>query len=119
GRDSTSTYAYSLQVAASGQFNPHKVMFELYDGTNNPQAISTTTLEANKWYVISGTYDGSTLRIFVNGTQESSTATTVNPGAQTSPLAIGKNANNNNRYFNGTIDEPKVYNQAHSAAQVL
>ncbi len=118
GRDSTTTYAYTLQIQNGGGGN-NKAIINLYDGSNNPNAASTSNIKVNEWTFIAATYDGSSLKIYVDGKLEGTTATAVDPGVQTSPLVLGKNAMTTNRYLHGSIDEPKVYNQALSAAQIL
>ena len=57
------------------------------------------------------TYDGTTLRLYVNGTQVSSTATGGAIPASTGALRIGGNAIWG-EYFKGSIDEVRVYRRA-------
>ena len=49
-------------------------------GGNNVQAYGTATLALNTWSHLATTYDGTTLRLFLNGTQ-------VNTLAQTGTIA--------------------------------
>jgi hypothetical protein len=77
----------------------------------------TSAIPANTWTHLAATYDGSTLRIYVNGTQVSSLAATGTITTSTSPLRIGGNAIWS-EWFNGLIDEVRVYNRALSAAEI-
>ncbi len=63
------------------------------------------------------TYDGSTLRFYVNGTQVASTAHTGAITSSTNPLQIGGDSLYG-QFFAGLIDEVRVYNVALTAAQI-
>ena len=63
------------------------------------------------------TYDGSALRFYVNGTQVSSVARTGSILTSTNALQIGSDSIYG-QYFNGLIDEVRIYNAALSAAQI-
>ena len=77
----------------------------------------TSALATNTWTNLAETYDGATLRLYVNGTQVSSLAHTGNIATSTNPLQIGGDSIYG-QYFKGTIDEVRVYNAALTAAQV-
>jgi len=77
----------------------------------------TSAIPANTWTHIAATYDGSNLRIYVNGTQVSSLAATGTITTSTSPLRIGGNAIWS-EWFSGLIDEVRIYNRALTAAQI-
>jgi hypothetical protein len=77
----------------------------------------TAAIALNTWTHVALTYDGATLRMFVNGVQVSTHAQTgsviVAPGA----LRIGGDSVWG-EYFKGLIDEVRVYNRALSAAEI-
>jgi RHS repeat-associated protein len=77
-------------------------------------------LVAGQTYHLVGTYDGSTMRLYVNGTQVASKATTAAIASSSDSLNVGAYANGSARsaYFNGVIDEVAVYNTALSASAV-
>ena len=83
----------------------------------NADALSTAALAANKWSYLAVTYDGSALRLYVNGTQVGSQARTGAITSSTSQLQIGGD-NIYGQYFKGLIDEVRVYNTALSAAAI-
>ena len=72
---------------------------------------------AGQWTHVALTYDGATLRLFVNGVQVASTAAGGAIQASSNPLWIGGN-NPYGEYFAGVIDEAQVYNRALAAAEV-
>ncbi|TDC99450.1 hypothetical protein E1292_31835 [Nonomuraea deserti] len=63
------------------------------------------------------TYDGSVLRLFVNGQQVDERALTGSLYDDGSPLRIGGNEVWS-EYFSGLIDEVRVYSRAQSAAEI-
>jgi len=77
----------------------------------------TAGLPVNTWSHLAATYDGITLRLYVNGTQVASGALSVAIDSSTSPLRIGGNSIWG-EYFAGRIDEIRIYNRALSSAQV-
>jgi Concanavalin A-like lectin/glucanases superfamily len=97
------------------------------DDGNRPQAFTVTTAERgvrgptapplNTWTHLSATYSASTLRLFVNGTQVSTRSVGTPLGASNLPLRIGGNAVWS-EWFQGRIDEVRVYNRALTAAEI-
>jgi len=63
------------------------------------------------------TYDRATVRLYVNGLQVSSLPATGAIATSTNPLTIGGDATWG-QYFEGRIDEVRVYNVALTAAQI-
>ena len=76
-----------------------------------------TASPVNAWTHVALTYDGATLRLYVNGTQVATPATTGAIQATDSPLWIGGN-NPYGEYFQGLIDEVRVYNRALTQADI-
>jgi concanavalin A-like lectin/glucanase superfamily protein len=77
----------------------------------------TAGLPLNTWSHLAATYDGATLRLYVNGAQVSSRALTGAMRVTGQPLRIGGNAVWA-EWFSGRIDEVRVYSRALSAAQI-
>ena len=63
------------------------------------------------------TYDGAALRLYLNGTQVASAAAHRQHPTSTNALQIGSDSIYG-QYFNGLIDEVRIYNIALSAAQI-
>ncbi|MEM3698073.1 MAG: G1 family glutamic endopeptidase [Candidatus Bathyarchaeia archaeon] len=85
------------------------------------EGIQTTTNQwiANKWYHLAGTYDGNSLKIYVNGILENSRLLSGNLFAQGAyPLSIGSYTLGNQYFFNGAIDEVKIYNYARTPEEI-
>jgi fibronectin type 3 domain-containing protein len=86
-------------------------------GVADVVAYGTGALTANTWTHLAVTYDGTTLRLYVNGTRVASGAQTGNILTSTDPLQIGGDSIYG-QYFQGTIDEVRVYNVVLTAAQI-
>jgi hypothetical protein len=71
-----------------------------------------------EWYFICGTYDGSYVKIYTNGVLSTSISTTVVPGIYTSTSTQIGFMNYSTRYWNGAIDELRIYNRALSAGEI-
>ena len=86
-------------------------------GGNTQFLSGPTASPVNAWTHVALTYDGATLQLFVNGTQVASRATTGAIQATDNPLWIGGN-NPYGEYFQGLIDEVRVYDRALTQADI-
>ncbi len=80
-------------------------------------AEGASALPANTWSYLAGTYDGSKLRLYVNGALVSTTSVSGTMTSSTSVLRIGGDSIWG-EYFNGLIDEVRIYNRALSASEI-
>jgi hypothetical protein len=109
---------------------PSDLIYALYagDATGRPAAHVFTTADKgfsgttgtplNAWTHLAATYDGATLRLYVNGVQSSSKAVTGSIRASAGVLRIGGNGSWGNEWFSGLIDEVRLYNRALTAAEI-
>src|SRR5262245_57180055 len=86
-------------------------------GGSYADAFGPAALPASSWSYLAETYDGSTLRLYVNGTEVASTAHTGTIANSANPLQIGGDSIYG-QFFDGLIDEVRVYNVALTAAQI-
>ena len=86
-------------------------------GTFGSDLVGTSALTANTWAHLAATYDGATMRLYVNGVQVASRAQTGAIATSTNPLQIGGDSIYG-QYFAGRIDEVRIYNRALSAAEI-
>ena len=75
------------------------------------------SLSANQWIHLAGTYDGTTLRLYVNGNQVSSQPQAGGIDVTNGVLRIGGNSYWG-EFFQGRIDEVRIYNRALSASEI-
>jgi len=81
------------------------------------EAVGPNSLTANTWAHLAETYDGATMRLYVNGVQVASHAQTGAIATSTNPLQIGGDSIYG-QYFAGRIDEARIYNRALSQAEI-
>jgi hypothetical protein len=86
-------------------------------GGGTPWVSGPTASPVNAWTHVALTYDGAALRLFVNGTQVATGAASGAIQASSNPLWIGGN-NPYGEYFQGLIDEARVYNRALTATDI-
>jgi hypothetical protein len=72
----------------------------------------------NTWYFVCGTYDGTTIRLFVNGVQQTDIKSNVTRST-TPPSEICTLGWKQYRAFNGKIDHVRIFSNGLTAAQVL
>ncbi|AQT68755.1 Chitinase A1 precursor [Anaerohalosphaera lusitana] len=77
-----------------------------------PEALTDSVMSTGTWYHVAGTYDGSSIRVYINGSEVASTPQSGSIALSTSPLNIGRGAYANSRTFDGAIDEVRIYNYA-------
>jgi VCBS repeat-containing protein len=109
------------------------LVYTLYAGspTNRPMVWFNTSssdstahgfagpaaLPLNVWSHLAGTYDGTTLRLYVNGTLVASQAFSGAIVSSTGVLRLGGNSVWG-EYFRGRLDEVRLYNRALSASAI-
>jgi Concanavalin A-like lectin/glucanases superfamily/Glycosyl hydrolase family 20, domain 2 len=114
GIDKAQTYRLTSAAASSTSAN-----WALWIVDSNGASYSVTTpapVNNREWHHIAGTYDGNTLRLYVDGQEVSSLNATFSIKSSTTPLEIGRR--DQARYFKGKIDEVKIMSVAASAAYV-
>lgn len=79
-----------------------------------------TPVALNTWYHVVGTYDGTTLSLYVDGKLVSTSPSTVSLRATTKPLRVGDldAGTQTNSHFVGDVDEFAVYTSVLTARQV-
>jgi hypothetical protein len=91
------------------------------NGTTRTLVTSAATLSLNTWYNLTFTYDGTTLKLYKNGIQDTNTSTatytlgqnSVNPSIGSNPILAPYSD-----WFKGSIPIVQLYNRALSAQEV-
>ena len=96
-------------------------------GSNRPSANAYTTVDNDirataqvplaTWTHLAATYDGSVLALYVNGVQAATLIASGSIISSTGALRIGGNTIWG-EYFNGLIDEVRIYSRALSATEI-
>ena len=107
-----------LRLVLFSNYN-NSLTFSVSNGTTSTQDnVNTgTILSANTWYHVIGTYDGANVKIYINGTLKKSYTTTITPGSFT-PIKTVIGWHYSDRFFNGQIDDVRIYNYALTPEQV-
>jgi len=94
-----------------------KLRFTIY-GTVDVTAVDTATIETGVWYHLAAVRDyGSNIRLYVNGALVAETSESVGTLHSTKALRLG-NGHYGSQYFDGIIDEFRVYTRALSAEEI-
>ena len=111
------TFAYVLYGKVWSPTGPVRPGMRTF--TTAGQAVSGgSVLPANTWSHFAGTYDGTTLRVYINGTQVASLAATGALVNSSGLLSIGGNLVSSIEYFTGRLDEIRLYNRALSVSEI-
>jgi hypothetical protein len=88
-------------------------------GLNNLHEVySSTNVEKDKWYHVAGVYDNTNWYIYVNGKLETKKENGAKIGKSNNGLSIGKKGVAIRDFFDGTIDEVRVWNRALSEKEI-
>jgi len=96
--------------------------FNLEDGIINP-IISTEQPPANEWHHVVATYNGSFMRLYVDGVEWVNSTFAGQILYDDNPVLIGADSDNANHIpdsgWNGIIDEVLIYNRSLSQGEIL
>ena len=98
-------------------------LLDLYSGqpriiVGSATAQSPSVLPANAWYHIAGTYNGDSVRIYVNGVCTDSSEVSGSVPTNSHDVYIGIDQNHAS-HFTGTIDEVRIWNTARNASEIV
>lgn len=88
---------------------------------NNGTFVSVegaTTLDQNTWYHIAGTWDGSDIKVYVNGVLDGSEPCLGNFVTNTDPFKIGGGLSNGTEFFSGKIHGVRFWNAAKTETEI-
>lgn len=111
--------SYALRLWGDG-----KVMFtanfgEPFGFVGSGDWLSAGSIGVNVWHHIAVTYDGTQVRFYIDGVFDGNEIPVeLVFGRATQPLFIGADFPDDNQYFDGRVDDIRVYNRALSAAEV-
>jgi len=106
---------YGLNITSGGK---GQIMFMSNNTTYS--ATSTTSINDNKWHYLIGTYDGETLKIYVDGVfEDDDTDPSGNLPTDTGSVRIGADYQTTPaNFFNGSIDEVRIFSRALSPEEI-
>ncbi len=95
--------------------NGQGLVFGGKSSTGGTEANSGQDLPLNTWTHLAGTFDGTTVRLYINGILAANATGTIGM-PNTAPLIIGGSGSCQN--FGGLIDEVEIYNRALSQPEL-
>ena len=110
--------AYELRIANWGEADAPRLEFVVSDGSvpgNWGGARASDPIALGTWIHVAGTYDGSMVRLCINGNLVAETPYTADIGAGNAGFFVG---GLNWQYFQGLIDEVRLWNVALSQAEI-
>jgi len=92
----------------------------LYSSFNTASNLYSSAYSFNlrQWYFIATTFNGSSIKLYVNGTAIGSFSANTTIATDSHSLTIGKDAQGASEFFNGIIDEVMIYNRALSDGEI-
>lgn len=101
-------------------FDESGVLFELVEDPDLGKPVGSRRIENDKWHHITGTFDGATRKIYVDGELHGTVDGTFVPGTLDCPLYIGAMVYGGSlgHHFFGQIDDVRVYNRALSGDEI-
>ncbi|HCA08594.1 endo-beta-N-acetylglucosaminidase H [Chryseobacterium sp.] len=94
----------------------NKLQFVVSINNVQQKLASVTALNANTWYHVAATYDGSAMKIYINGVLDATKSQTGNV-ASNGAFNVGY-LYNTSRNFNGKVDEVRVWKRALTQTEI-
>jgi hypothetical protein len=109
----SNNYNYMLNVQSSEVGD-----FRVKTPSGTTYLDGSTTLSVGQWYFLYGIYNGSTARVYLDGSQDGTDSRTGNiESSGAAPVAFGRRRvypTVDDRFFDGIIDEARISNVARS-----
>jgi len=114
----SSTQGYELILQTSGAGS--KMEFNLGIGGVEYDVFSNGSVADSLWHHVTGTYDGKTMRLYIDGVLQTDTqAITGSVGYSASNnLRMGVQENTTSNDYDGLLDEARIYNRTLSGNEV-
>lgn len=95
--------------------NTNQVNFALTPVGN---VTSTVSINDGNWHHVAGTYDGATMKIYVDGVLENQLSVTATIANSSYNVAIGENLQATGRSFHGSIDEVRIWGVSRTESEI-
>ncbi|MGB0403327.1 MAG: LamG-like jellyroll fold domain-containing protein [Salibacteraceae bacterium] len=99
-----------MRAGDGGALAKEKIQLVVRTGATNNKLNGNKSLTTGQWYHLAGTYDGSTMKIYINGILDVSKSVSGNVSAS-GPFQLGYNYNTS-RFFDGEMENVTVWKTA-------
>jgi len=95
------------------------IVFHISDGTNFARVHGKTNIVDGKWHHIVAVREGNILKLYVDGAlDETADASLVGSITDGSNIYIGRQTVSGGTYFDGIMDDVRIYNKALTASEI-
>ena len=113
---------YTLGLSSSSSPTHPRTAFLRFNQATSGELYQLNSLSqypsgGYSWIHVAGTYDGTTMRMYVNGVEESSIVGPAAIAANAVDVGIGAQSDGTRR-FNGTLDDIRIYNRALTSSEI-
>jgi hypothetical protein len=95
-----------------------KFHFSVNDWSRTAGLNGSATINADEWHHLAAVYNGSVMQLYLDGKLDATQPWTGGIGKNDSDVLIGENAQQPGRFFNGLIDDVRIYNHALSESEI-
>jgi hypothetical protein len=116
----STTTGWYARIGASGGHDTTSLLFKIDDGTDEAYPVETSTINIadNAWHFIAVSISGSELKGYIDGDLQFAVPYS-NVGNMSDDFNVGLVNASPNAYFNGKIDDVRIYDRALSAEEIL
>ncbi len=113
------TSPYAMQIWHDGTLRFSANWGAPAGGVGGGSWNSTISMSTNQWHHVAVTYDGATIRFYINGVLDFyQPAVALHFGVVNESMTLGADFPGGDEYFSGTIREARLYGRALSGAEV-
>ena len=111
--DTGNDSGYMLRAGGNGIVN-----FVVGNGVWNETFSPANSISENTWHHIAAVYNGTTAKIYVDGTEVTSQSFSITIGNANKNLMLGKDSSYSDRFLDASIDDVRIWNVARTAEQI-
>jgi hypothetical protein len=115
-KGSSGAYEYGLFIDGSGQIG---LQAYTLSASSSVSINTSSAYNDGNWHHIVGVYDPSgNFKIYVDGSQQATSSTSLSMGNSSNALILGKKYDTSSDFFNGSLDQVRIYSSALSASDI-
>ena len=114
-------FAYTLQHRAPLGTNINELEIALYSAGTGTWYFASTPVDSSfngVWHHLAGTYDGSKLKLYIDGELKAITNYVGPIATSTANVNLGKSSDFTDRWYDGALDDVRIYKRALSQGEV-